>query len=96
MNFNIICRIPKDEAFIEKYKWIAKPNDEKDNFFTLGVGDIIINGEVTEDIDEYKSGSRSSDILAKYKQLQGCMIIEEVGINIDGGRCNEHYFVKGI
>lgn len=93
---NIICRIRKDEKFLEPYQWSKKPNDTMKNYFTLARGDIIIKGEVEDTIDEYASGKRSNDIIAKYKQLQGCMTIEEVAINVGAGRCNEHYLVKGI
>ena len=93
---NIICRIPKSDNFLEKYLWLQKPNDEKSNYFTLGPGDIIVKGEVEDEINEYQSGYRSTDLVSKYKALQGCMEIEEIAINIGGGRNEEHYFVKGI
>ena len=93
---NIICRIPKDDRFLEYYQWIENPNDTMDNFFTLHTGDIVVKGEITDTINEYRSGQRSTDFLKKHKALQGCLIIEEVGINVGPGRCNEHYFVKGI
>lgn len=93
---NIICRIRKDDRFLEKYEWVQKPNDEMSDYFTLAKGDIIIKGAVDEDIDEYTNGRRSNDIIAKYKQLQGCMSIEEMAINVGAGRCDEHYYVKGI
>lgn len=93
---NIICRIPKNDSFLEKHEWITKPNDEMENYFTLGVGDVIIKGEVEDTVDEYQKGHRISDIIAKYKKLQGCMQIEEVAINVGPGRNNEHYYVKGI
>lgn len=92
----IICRIRKDERFLERYQWLQKPNDEMSNFFTLGKGDIIVKGEVDDEINEYQSGQRSTDLVAKYKELQGCMSIEETAINIGAGRCNEHYLVRGI
>lgn len=93
---NSICRIRKDDRFLEHYKWIDIPNDEMSDYFTLGKGDIIVKGEVDDVINEYQSGSRSTDLIAKYKELQGCMSIEEVAINVGAGRCNEHYLVKGI
>lgn len=92
----IICRIPQNSKFLEKYQWITIPNDEKDNYFTLAVGDIIVRGEVEENINEYVSGKRSTDFLAKYKALQGAIEIEEVEINIGRGRNNPHYYVKGV
>jgi pentose-5-phosphate-3-epimerase len=93
---NIICRIPKQDNFLEKHLWINTPNDTMSDFFTLGTGDIIVKGEVDDEIDEYTSKKRSTDLVAKYKALQGCMQIEEVAINVGAGRCNEHYYVKGI
>ena len=92
---DIICRIPKRDDFMEKYKWVELPNDEMPKYFTLGENDVIINGEVTDEIDEYTAGHRSSDVVKKYKALQGCMTIERVAINVGGGRGNEHYYVKG-
>ncbi len=91
-----ICRIRKDDKFLERHVWINKPNDEMGNYFTLGVGDIIIKGEVEDIIDEYTSGIRSNDIEKKYKNLQGCIRIKEVAINIGSSKCSEHYFVKGV
>ena len=93
---NIICRIRKDDRFKEKHEWIALPNDVMPNFYTLGKGDIIVKGEVADEINEYNQGHRANDLIGKYKQLQGCMEIEEIAINVGGGRGHEHYFVKGI
>ena len=93
---NIICRIPQDDAFLENYLWVSLPNYEMGNYFTLSQGDIIVKGNVSDVIDEYQSGHRSSDLLAKYKKLQGCMTIERFSINIGSGRNNPHYYIKGI
>lgn len=93
---NIICRIRKDDRFLDKYKWINISNDEMKNYFTLSKGDIIVKGAVDDTIDEYTAGKRSNDLITKYKALQGCMSIEEIAINVGSGRCNEHYYVKGI
>ena len=91
----IICRIRKDDLFLPKYKWVELPNDKMDEFFTLGKGDIIICAEVNDEVNEYESGYKSSDLVKKYKDLQGCMTIDKVTINIEGGRGNEHYLVQG-
>ena len=93
---NSICRIREDARFLPKFQWIQIPNDEMVNYFTLAKGDIIIKGEVTDEINEYESGHRATDIVAKYKELQGCITVEELAINIGAGRCNPHYFIKGI
>lgn len=92
----IICRIRINKDFLEKYEWIKKPNDQMNDYFTLGQGDIIVKGEVDDEINEYASGSRSSDLKKKYKALQGCMEIQEFSINTGGNRGNEHYYVRGI
>lgn len=92
---NIICRIPKQENFIEKFDWEQMPNDLMGNYFTLGQGDIIIKGEIDFIIDEYTKGRRSTDLLSRYKS-KGCLEIEQFSINTGRGRCNEHYYVSGI
>lgn len=93
---DIICRIPKNSRFLERHEWTALPNDAMANYFTLSPEDIIVKGTVSDTINEYSTGQRSTDLLKKYKKLQGCMTIEEVGINIGGGRVDEHYYVRGI
>lgn len=93
---NTICRIRKDDRFLEKFQWLQIPNDEMSNFFTLGKGDIIVKGEVDDEINEYQSGKRSNDLKAKYKELQGCISIDEIAINTGSGKCNEHYYVRGV
>lgn len=93
---DIICRIRKDERFLEKHEWINIPNDEMSQYFTLSQGDIIVKGSVADEINEYASGTRSSDLKKKYKGLQGCLEIQEWTNNTGGGRGNEHYYVKGI
>ena len=93
---SILCRIRLSDEFLEKHEWIAKPNDQMSNYFTLGQGDIIVKGEVDDVINEYQPGYRSSDLKAKYKALQGCMEIQEWANNTGGGRGIEHYFARGI
>lgn len=89
-----LCRIPLHPAFLERYEW--NELGDKSNNFTLSPGDIIIKGEVSEIIDEYASGYRTSDILTKYKKLTGCMVIEQYAVNTGLGRGVEHYYVRGV
>lgn len=93
---NIICRIPEQSDFMEKYAWVQLPNDEMSGYFTLGPGDIIIKGGVSDVVNEYLSGHRSTDIIAKYKELQGCLEVQEIDIATGTGRNNPHYYVRGI
>lgn len=90
-----ICRIPKNKSFLERYRWEQLPEDQMSEYFTLGVGDIIVKGTVKDDIDEYVKGKRSTDLVQKFKGLTGCIEITEVSINTGRGRNNQHYFVKG-
>ena len=93
---NIICRIPKNDLYLDKYKWLNLPNDKMGEYFTLGQGDIIVKGEVDDAVNEYQSGARSTDLIAKYKALQGCMEVQEVANNTGVGRGLEHYHVRGV
>ena len=93
---NIICRIRISDKYLSKHLWQQVPNDKMSNYFTLGPGDIIIKDEVDDEVNEYQSNKRSTDLLKKYKALQGCMQIEEFSDNTGGGRGNEHYYVRGI
>ena len=90
-----ICRIPKDDRFLSRYLWEALPNDEMPNYFTLSAGDIIVKGIVTDVIDEYTKGRRSTDLISKYKKLQGCIEIQQWSDNTGIGRNDKHYYVTG-
>lgn len=92
----IICRIRKDDRYLDIQEWLALPSDLKNNYFTLRQQDILIKGEINETINEYQSGLRSTDILAKYKQFQKCLEVAQFMDNTGGGRGNEHYYVKGV
>ena len=91
---DILCRIRPDAAYKPKHEWINIPNDQMGNYFTLGQGDIIVLGEVDDTINEYESGKRSTDLVNKYKALQGCFVINSWSDNT-GNRGNEHYFASG-
>ena len=91
-----ICRVPINDAFLEKYLWEQLSETDKASHFTFGPGDIIIKGEASDIVNEYVSGQRSSDLVTKYKKLQGCMIVDYCIVNTGGGRGNEHYRIKGI
>lgn len=92
---SIICRIPKDNRFLEKQQWIQLPSEEMANYFTLAPGDIIVKGECEDIIDEYTSGHRSSDLLGKYREYQACVEVSEYSNNTGIGRNNEHYLARG-
>ena len=91
-----ICRIRVNDAFIGKADWNELQDSEKATKFTLSTGDIIVVGNVDFEINEYEKDKRSSDLVKKYKEWPGCFTIENVNINVGGGRGNEHYYVRGV
>lgn len=93
---SVICRIRKNKKYVDAETWLALPEDKKSDYFTLCQQDIVVNGDVNDIIDEYHSGTRSTDLIAKYKKLQKCFEIDGFVNNTGGGRGNEHYFIKGI
>jgi hypothetical protein len=96
VNANVtICRIPKQNNYLERYLWEELGEEEIKSHFTLSIGDMIVKGEVDDEIDEYTAGKRSNNFLTKYKRLQGCTLISSVSDNTDGGRGAEHYLVRG-
>lgn len=92
---SVVCRIPKDDKFLEKQDWIKIPDELKGNYFTIAQGDIIVRGACEDNIDEYQSGHRSTDLLGKYREYQACMEISEYANNTGVGRNNEHYLTRG-
>ena len=92
---DVICRIPENEKYLPKKKWIELSNDTMGEYFTLGTGDILIQGEVDDIIDEYRKGYRSTDLISKYKNFQGCININRWSDNTGVGRVNPHYLVSG-
>lgn len=93
---SIVCRIPKDERFLEKQDWVKLPNDLMGDYFTLAPGDIIVKGNCDFEIDEYTKGLRSTDLLSLYHDYQACMEITEFSNNTGIGRNNEHYYTRGM
>lgn len=86
----IICRIPKNDNYLSPYEWKRLAAESRSSKFTLQIGDIIINGVVDDDIDEYAKGHRSSDLVDRYKDL-GIIRIETVADNSDDARNLQHY-----
>lgn len=91
-----LCRIPEDKMYREPWVWDELSSADKLKYFTLSVGDIIVNGAVTDTIDEYRTGERSTDLIGKYKDLQGCIVVERCANNTGYGRGMKHYYVRGL
>lgn len=87
-----IIRIPAQSGYLPPFAWNNLPNDRKGNQITLQSGDLIFLGDVADEIDEYTSGKRSSDLITKYKAL-GSVFVKSV--NINDFMYGQHYLVKG-
>lgn len=94
-NKNIICRIPKDERYIDKREWNELSDSARQDVFTLANGDIIILGEVDDVIDEYTPGKRSTDLITKYRAYDECLEIDTYVNNVQTGVNLDHYRVVG-
>lgn len=92
---DVICRIPENTLYKPKDEWKALPNDKLGNFFTLGQGDILIRGSVSDIVSEETSGHRSNDLIAKYKDTQDCIVVKRYSDNTGAGRCMPHYYAVG-
>ena len=87
----LLCRVRKSADYLENFEW--QEISDKNSYFTFNEGDILIRGEITDTVDEYVKGSRSSDLLNKYKDR--CAVITECRNNTGTGRVCEHYLVRG-
>ncbi len=80
-----ICRIPEDERFTEDYVG-------KEGSFTLQPEDVIILGEVDEEISDFK-GKRVADLLQKYAGRS--FTVKSVSINTKLPYAR-HYRARGV
>jgi len=60
---SMICRIPESEAYRAYGEWESL---DKEKFFTLKTGDVIILGNVSISVDESISGNRMNDVMKRY------------------------------
>jgi len=90
-----ILRIPENSLYRDPSTWYAMPEVERQAYFTLKNGDVVVAAEVTDIPDEYTTGNRMSDCLEKYKKLYPCFEIDVISINIGIGRAQPHYYVGG-
>lgn len=87
-----IIRIPEQSNYVSVFDWIMLSDDLKGDYITLQGGDLIVLGGVSDDIDELRKGLRSSDLIAKYKDI-GSLTVNSVNINTDLPAA--HYLVRG-
>ena len=91
----VICRFPEQPNFLSPYVWVTSDAEARAGKFTLQPKDIVVYGECDEEIDEYSRGHRSTDLLEKYRKIQGCLEITSVSINTMSGMILPHYNVRG-
>ncbi len=84
-----IIRIRKSDKYIPPEEWSETQYCE--HSFTLKGGDIVVIGNVSDNIDEYQKGNRSSDILQKYSTR--CFVVGSVSVNDFGSLA--HYMISG-
>lgn len=89
---NIIIRVPAQKNYLAPFLWQNLPNDKMGAYITFKPGDLIILGEVNENIDEYSAGLRATDIINKYSALGSCYIS---AVNVNTDLPNKHYYIKG-
>lgn len=92
---DVICRIPESKLYKPKKQWQELPNDALGNYFTISAGDILVKGEVDDIIDETARNHRATDLIAKYKDTQDCIVIKRSSDNTGAGRCMPHYYAVG-
>lgn len=90
----IICRIPETSKYLPLKEWLSL--DDKTTKFTLQQSDIIVLGECEDVINEYESGNRSTDFLAKHHRYGDCLEIEQFAIDTMNGMLFKHYWVRGL
>jgi len=59
-------RIPGKKAYKKYVEWSILPEEQKNDFFTITDGDIIIKGECAEEISA-ELGQTATQLLRKYK-----------------------------
>lgn len=91
---DVICRIPKSDKYIPLEIW--KILDDFTDKFTLRNGDIIILGDIDEEVDDYTKGKHMTDVLAKYKEVNRAIQIENFTDDTGNKLYAEHYNIKGI
>lgn len=84
-----IVRIRKSDKYMPPEEWTEAQYRELS--FTLNGGDIVIIGNISDSIDEYEKGRRSSDILQKYNTRS--FVVGSVSVNDFGSLA--HYMISG-
>ncbi len=87
-----IVRIPEQNNYLPPFEWLKLADGKRNEHITLQCDDIIVPADVSDEIDEYSQGTRSSDLLAKYKAL-GVLSIKSLNVNTVAP--GAHYLIRG-
>lgn len=61
-----IVRIPQTEKYKPYEEWVTLEEEERNNYFTISLGDIIIKNEVLDIIDG-NAGNTATQVLNRHK-----------------------------
>lgn len=64
--------------------------------FDISENDIIVKGEVSDVINEYVSGSRSTDLIKKYKASKSCIVVSDFRLDNLTGFSRPHCYVEEV
>lgn len=94
----VMCRwtkggivVPAAESYRDPNVWDALSESDKNFYFTLREGDLLVLGEKFEEISD-EPGHRLNDILEKYKPR--AFFIAAID-DRSRARCGAHFFVSG-
>lgn len=86
-----ILRIRKNPDYLNWIKWNEIEDKDETEKFTLNMQDIVVIGEVEDEIDEDTKGLKANDLLEKYKT--NAFTIKDAKENVKVGLV--HYKVIG-
>ena len=89
---NFVVRIPKNSRYMPYAEWEKLDSNEKEKYFTVSTGDLILLGSVETDINENIPGQRSNDVLKNFKP--NAFFIKTFSDN-SGNVGLEHYRIGG-
>ena len=90
LNDEYIIRIPKQEQYLPPDEW-TKRND-KQNFLTIQLGDIVVLGAVSDVVHDLVNGQRMNDLKKKYKSMG---VITVSSVNDNTFLPLPHYHIRG-
>lgn len=85
-------RIPENKKYRDTAAWKNMPLDLINKYFTISTGDVIVKGEISDDIED-TAGKRITDLIEKYKP--NCFTVKTFSDNTKI-KFGAHYAVGGV